>query len=104
MTHLAQSLGFDLPDPFTRDSKLTTDFFQGPAISIHESEALLEHLPLALSQSLKHVFDLLFQEHDRGHIAWIFRALILDEIADIRLFALDHGGLEVNGLFRYFQD
>ena len=39
MPHLAQGLGFDLPDPFARDSKLTADFFERPAVAIHESEA-----------------------------------------------------------------
>src|SRR5207244_11855865 len=90
MSHFAQGLGFNLPYPFTGHPELAAYFFKGPAISINQSKALFQHLPLSFGQCFENVFDFFLQEHNRSDITWIFRALVLDKISKISLLALPH--------------
>ena len=39
MTHFAEGFGLNLTNPFASDSKLLSDFFQGPRIAVAYSEA-----------------------------------------------------------------
>src|SRR4029453_10673189 len=61
VAHFAQSLCFDLTNALTSDLKLPAYFFKRSAIAVDQPETLLEHLPLAICQGLKHVFDFLLQ-------------------------------------------
>src|SRR5947209_15449544 len=94
VAHLTKRLGFNLTDPLPRHPKLPSYFFQSPAVAVNKAKSLLQHLPLAVGQRLEHILDLLFQEDDRSHVAWIFRALVLDEVAEIRFLAFANGRLE----------
>ena len=87
MPHLAQSFRLDLPNAFARDAELPANFFECPAVTVDEAEALLEHLAFALGERLEHVLNLLLEENNRGHVARIFGAFVFDEITEVRLFA-----------------
>jgi hypothetical protein len=90
VTHLAQGLRLNLANALPGDPELPAHFFERPAIPIHQTKALLQDLPLAFRQRLQDILDFLLQQHDCRHIAWIFGAFVLDEIAEIGLFALSH--------------
>src|SRR5262245_57839385 len=104
MPHFAQGLGLNLSNSFSGDSELTPNLFKCAAVSIHKSKSLLEHLSFTFSQRFEDVLDLLLQENNRGHIAWIFGALVFDKVAKIRLLAFSDRRLQRNGLLRHFQN
>ena len=101
--HFAQRLGFDLPDAFAGHLELAADFLKGPAVAVDQSEALLQHLPLAFGECVEHVFDFFLQQHDRGDVPRIFRAFVLDEIAEAGVVAFADRGLQRDRLLRHLQ-
>ena len=94
VTHLAERFGLDLADALARDAKLPAYFLERAAVAVDQAETLFEHLALSIGQGLENVFDLLLEQRDRGHVARIFRAFVLDEIAEIRFLALADRRLE----------
>ena len=103
MTHLAQGFGFDLTNAFAGDFELAAYFFQRAAVAVHQAEALFEHLPFAFGEGVQDVLDLLFEEHDRGHVGRVLSALVFDEIAEAGVVAVAHGGLQRDGLLRHLE-
>src|SRR5262249_10395594 len=104
MPHFTQGLRFDLANTLASDLKLPAYFFQGPAISIDQPKSLLQHLPFAVGERLKHVLDFFLQQNDRSHVARIFGAPVFDEIAKIRFLALAHRRLQPDGLRSHLED
>src|SRR3954447_12055658 len=90
MAHFSEGLGLDLSDTLSRDTELTSYFFEGAAVSVDQPKPLLQNLALAFGQCFQDILDLLLQENDRSHVARVLRALILDEISEICLFAFPH--------------
>src|SRR5205085_11457774 len=101
MAHFAQGLRFDLANALASDLELTAHFLEGPAVSINQSESLLQHLAFAVRESFQHILDFFLQQNDRSHVAGIFSAAILDEIAEVGLFALAYRRLKRNRLLRH---
>src|SRR5437773_11403454 len=104
MPHFSQRFRFDLANALPRDLKLPAYFLEGSAVSIDQPKPLLEHLPLAFSQSLENILDLLLQQNNSSHIARVFVALILDKVAKIGFLALPHGFLQRDRLLSPLQD
>src|SRR5215471_9115662 len=104
MPHLTQSFRLDLTDALAGHSELPTDLLERAAVSVDQPEPLLEDLTLALSESFEDVLDLFLEQHNRCHVARILRALVLDKIAKVRLFAFADRRLERDRLLRHFQN
>src|SRR5579862_1468409 len=104
MAHFAEGLGLDLADAFAGDLELPAYLFERPAVAVHQAKPLLQDLALPLGERLEDVFDLLLQEHDRGHVTRVFRSLILDEIAKAGVIAVTDRRLQGNRLLRHLQN
>src|SRR6266566_9671645 len=104
MPHFAQGFCLDLANTLSSDLELPTHFLECSAISIDQTKPLFQHLPLALCQSLEHVFDFLLQQNNGGHVARVFRAFVLDKVTKISFFAFANGGLEPDRLLRRLED
>src|SRR5260370_1728898 len=104
MPHFPPCFRFELTNALPRDLKLPAYFLESSAVSIDEPKPLFKHLPLPLSEGLEHVLDFLLQQNNGRHVAGIFRALILDKVAEISLFAFAHGRLERDRLLGHLQD
>ena len=58
VTQLAQGGGLDLADPLAGETHPAADLFQCPRLVVDESEAQLDHAPLARAQGGKDVLHL----------------------------------------------
>src|SRR6266853_3053505 len=83
MPHFAQGFCFNLANALAGNLELPAYFFQGPAVPINQTKSLFEHLPLPISERLQHVLDFFLQYDNCGHIARVFRASVLDKVAEI---------------------
>jgi len=88
MPHFAQGLCLDLADPLASNLELPPDFFQRSTVAVNETESLLENLPFPVRERFQDILDLFLEQNDRGHVAWIFGAPVLDEIAKVGFLAL----------------
>jgi hypothetical protein len=48
MAHLTQRFGLDLADTLPGDPKLSPNFLESSAVTIHEAKPLFKNLPFAL--------------------------------------------------------
>src|SRR6267154_2071854 len=100
MLQLPQRLGFDLPDALSGHRELLADFFQG-VVGVHaDAEAHAQHAFLAWRQRGQHAGGGLAQVGlDRG-VDRQDRVLVLDEIAEMRVFLVAHWRFQRQRLFR----
>ena len=91
MPHFAQSLCLDLADALASNLELPTYLFQRSAVAVDEAESLLKDLPFAVGERFQDILDLFLEHNDRSHVARVFGAPILDEIAKIGFLALAYG-------------
>src|SRR4029077_15219687 len=94
MPHFAQGLCLDLADPLASNLELPPYFFQRSAVAVNEAKSLLEDLPFPVRERFQDILDLFLEQNDRGHIARIFGAPVLDEIAKIGFLALSYRRLQ----------
>src|SRR2546423_7443893 len=104
MAHLAQCLGLDLPNSFSRNTELFTDFFQCPWRAVAQTKAQFEHLALPFREAGQHVTQFIFQEAEACNLGRIFRPLVFDEITKIGLVRVTDRRLQGNGLLRHFDN
>ena len=99
MLQLAQRLCLDLTDTFAGDRELLADFFQR-VVGVHaDAEAHAEHAFFARRQRGQHARGGFAQVGlDRG-VDRQDRVLVLDEIAEVRIFLVTDGGFERERLF-----
>src|SRR4030095_15411823 len=90
MAHFTQRLCFDLADPLPSNLELAAYFFQRSAVAVDEAEPLLEDLPFSVSERFQDILDLLLEQNDRSHVARVFGAPVLDEIAKVSFLALTY--------------
>src|SRR6266513_5706485 len=69
MTQFAQSFSLNLTNTLAGNMELFADFFQSTTAAIIQTEAQLEHFTLAVSQAVKYIFYLLFQQLVAGSIS-----------------------------------
>ena len=82
MLQLAQRLGFDLANAFTRYRELLADFFQR-VVGVHaDAEAHAQHAFLARGERGKHAGVFRAGCLDRG-VDRQDRVLVLDEVAEV---------------------
>src|ERR1041385_3089851 len=72
VAHLAQRLGFDLPNSLPGDPKLPAYFFKGARITVSQSETHFEDFAFAFIKARQHVAQLVAQQTKTRHIARIF--------------------------------
>src|ERR687892_2677060 len=104
MPHFSQSFCLDLTDPLASNLELPAHFFQRSAVAVDEAESLLEDLPFSISERFQDVLDLFLEQNDRSHIARIFGAPVLDEIAKVGFLALTYRRLQRDWLLRHLQN
>src|SRR5262249_39837562 len=88
MPHFAQRFCLDLADPLPSDLELAAYFFQRSTVAVNEAKSLLEDLSFSVSEGFKDILDLLLQQDNRSHVARVFGATILDEVAEVGFLAL----------------
>ena len=104
MAELAQRLGLDLPDPLTRDVEFPADFFQRSRSSVVQAEAQAQDLLLSLGQRPEHFLQLLLEERKCSGFRRDGHVLVLDEIAEVRIFLFADRRLQGDGLLRDLDD
>src|SRR5262249_30626667 len=103
MPHLTECFGLNLTNAFASDLELSTDFFQGSAVTVYQAKPLLEHLSFPLGQRVQNVADFLAQEDDSCHLAGVFRTFIFDEIAEAGIVAVTDWRLQRDGLLSHLK-
>src|SRR5690606_4003603 len=99
-----KSLRLDLTDALAGDVEVLADFFESVVALLADAEAHAENLLLARREGLEDAASLQLEvvgddRLDRGD-----RVLVLDEIAQARVFFLADGGLEADGLLGDLED
>ena len=98
MAHFAQRFSFDLPHAFARHVEHFSDFLQGSAVTVVQTETQQQHFAFPLRQRPEY-----FQEHASKQIFCrrikrIVDGFILDKVSDATVFAFAGGALERNGM------
>src|SRR5512133_3407929 len=100
MTHLAQSLRFNLTDALTSHIELLADFFQSPRAAVIESETQAQDLFFPWRQTLKDLEQLLFEQGKGSLISRRRRVIIGDEVAQMAVFLFADRFFQGNRLLR----
>src|SRR4030081_270285 len=85
VAQLAERLRLDLPNPLSRDPEPLAHLFQRPLVAVDEPAAELEHAPLARSEGVEDVLDLVAEHRQRGGVGGRNRLFVLDEVAEMRV-------------------
>src|SRR5215471_2751399 len=104
MTKLAKGFGFDLANAFAGDSKGLADFFESVLAAIVEAETHLDDFFLARRQGLQHRGSLFLEVEVDNGIGGRDDGLVLDEIAEVRVFFLADRSFERNRLLGNLQN
>ena len=67
VAQLAQGLGLNLADAFTRDVEFLSDFLKGAGPPVYDAESKLQHFFLTRSEGVEHLFQLLAQQGEGIH-------------------------------------
>src|SRR5438132_4340909 len=78
--------------------ELFADFFQRAATAVVQTEAQLKYLALALSQALKHIFHLLFQQLVAGSISRSKCRVIFNEVTQVAIIFFAYRRLQAHRL------
>src|SRR5206468_5287385 len=87
MLKLADRLGLDLADALAGDLENPSYLFKSVCVSVAQAVAKLDNLALAVSQGLEHLLDLVLEHLLGGGADGRFGAVILDEVAEVTVFA-----------------
>jgi hypothetical protein len=68
MPHFSEGFSLDLPDPLAGDPELAADFFECTAVTVNQTEPLLQDLTLALRERFQNISDFFLQERNRRHV------------------------------------
>src|SRR5690606_12138760 len=104
VTQLAQRLRLDLADALAGDLEVLTDLLEGVVGLLADAEAHAEHLLLARRERGEDLARLIGQVHRDHALARRDDALVLDEVAEVRVFLLADRGLERDRLLGDLQD
>src|SRR3972149_8967725 len=84
----AQRLGLDLPYSLARNAHLPADFFQRVALTVEQTIAQLKNADLARRKRIEDFLQVLAQQALGDRLGRGRRLLVLDEIAQHRVFFL----------------
>src|SRR4029079_6237363 len=104
VAQLAERLRLDLADALPRDLEVLADLFERVVRLLADAEAHAEDLLLARRQGLQDLTRLLGEVHVDDRLGRADDALVLDEVAQVRVFLLTDRGLERDGLLRDLED
>src|SRR5207253_11014211 len=96
MTELAQRLGLDLPDPFSGDGKILSDFFERVLAAVREAEAQPQDLFLAGRERVEDLVRLLAQGQADDRLDGRDDLLVLYKIAEVTVLFLSDGCFQRN--------
>src|SRR5262245_49514079 len=105
VAEFAERLGFDLADAFARDGEVLADLFERVLAAVRaQSEAHLDDLLLARRQRLQHLLrDFAEVDVDDG-LGGVLDGLVLDEIAEVRIFLFSDGRFQRDRLLGDLED
>src|SRR6185437_13319984 len=98
VAELAERLRLDLADALAGHLEVLADLLEGVVALLADAEAHAEHLLLARRQGLEHLPRLLGEVHVDHRLGRREDALVLDEVAEMRILLLADGRLEADGL------
>src|SRR6476646_1879742 len=104
MAQLAERLRLDLADTLARDLEVLADLFERVVALLADAEAHAQDLLLARRERLQHLPRLFGEVHVDDRLGRRDDALVLDEVAEMRIFLLADGRLEADGFLRNLQD
>src|ERR1700735_2899832 len=104
MAKLPQRLRLDLADALAGDLEVLPDLFERVIALLADPEAHPEDLLLARREGLQHLPGLLGQVHVDDRLGGRDDALVLDEVAEMRVFLFADRRLEGDRLLRDLQD
>src|SRR3989442_9496691 len=104
VAQLAQHLRLDLTEPLSRHVELAADLLECAGAAILETEAQLQHAPLAAGEALQHALDLLLEQLVRRRVARRERLVIGDEVAEMAVLFLADRRLERDRFLRDLHD
>src|SRR5690606_8199433 len=94
VAQLAQRLGLDLPDALAGDLEVLADLLEGVVGLLADTEPHAQHLLLARGQGGEHLAGLFGQVDRDDRVRRRGDALVLDEVAQLRVLLLTDGRLE----------
>ena len=104
MTQLAQGLGFDLADALARDAEVLADFLERARTAVIEAKAQAQDFLLTRRQCVEDILELFLEQHERGSIGRSGRILVLDKVAEMRVFLFADRRFEGDWLLRDLHD
>src|SRR2546423_460232 len=91
---LADGLCLHLPHALAGHFEDASDFFEGVGVAVADAVPQLDDLPLAVSQRLEYLLDLVLQHLLRRRLHRVVGLLVLDEVAEVAVLALAHGAVQ----------
>src|SRR6202008_2778624 len=104
MLQLADRLGLDLADALAGDFENPAHFFEGVSVAVAQAVAKLDNLALAVGQSLEHLLNFVFEHLLSSGADWRFGAVILDEVAEITVFAFANRAIKADRMAADLED
>src|SRR6185437_4590623 len=104
VAELAERLRLDLADALAGHLEVLADLLEGVIALLADAEAHAQDLLLARRQGLEHLPRLLGEVHVDHRLGRREHALVLDEVAEMRVLLLPDRGLEADGLLGDLED
>src|SRR5262249_53934661 len=104
MAELAERFCLDLADALARDLEVLADLFERVVALLADAEPHAQDLLLARGQRREHLPRLICEVHADHALARADDRLVLDEVAEMRVFLFADRRLEADRLLRDLQD
>src|SRR6185437_13601449 len=101
---LLQRVVLDLADALARDAEGLPDLLERARLRAVETEAELDHAPLALGERGERTLDVRAAECERRGVERRLGLLVLDEVAELGVLLLADRLLETDRVLRHAQD
>src|SRR5439155_5270763 len=101
---LADGFGFDLADTLASHLEDAADLFQRVGVTVPQAVAQFDDFSLAVRQRLEDDVNLLLEHLGGGRVDRVVGASILDEVAEITVFAFADRPIQADRMPRDFQD
>src|SRR4051794_11174282 len=101
---LLERVVLDLPDPLAGHAKRAADLLERARLAAEQPVAELDHLAFPPRERAQRVHDVFATQHQLSRVVRRLRGLVLDEVAERRVFLLADRLLERDGELRHAQD
>src|SRR5262245_40999417 len=100
MLQLADRLGLDLPHPLARHLEYPPPLPERVGVPVSQSVSQLDDLALSVGEGLEDMIDLILEHLLRCRIDRAVGGVVLDEFAEVAVFALPDRPVEADGVPR----